>query len=151
MRVEMDKEHSRKGFTLAELLIVVAIIGILVAVSIPIFTAQLHKAAVATDWANLRAYYSEIQADFIATGKYNPEVEKYTVESSTDNYYLDEIHFLDGQTVKIKSGNFMIRAPKNKDGTPTTGGYQIVYWCNKYFTDYETHSRTCYKVFGGNG
>ncbi len=46
---------NEKGFTLAELLIVVAIIGVLVAISIPIFTAQLRKARVATDQANARA------------------------------------------------------------------------------------------------
>ena len=45
---------NRKGFTLAELLIVVAIIGVLVAVSIPIFTAQLDKAKIATNKANMR-------------------------------------------------------------------------------------------------
>lgn len=33
----------KKGFTLAELLIVVAIIAVLVAISIPIFTLQLEK------------------------------------------------------------------------------------------------------------
>ena len=48
-------KNSKKGFTLAELLIVVAIIGVLVAVSIPIFTAQLEKAREATDLANIRA------------------------------------------------------------------------------------------------
>ncbi|WP_130836546.1 prepilin-type N-terminal cleavage/methylation domain-containing protein [Lachnoclostridium sp. Marseille-P6806] len=47
--------ENREGFTLAELLIVVAIIGVLVAVSIPIFTAQLEKAREATDMANMRA------------------------------------------------------------------------------------------------
>ena len=52
----------QKGFTLVELLIVVVIIGILVSISIPIFTAQMHKAEVAADWANLRAYYAEIKA-----------------------------------------------------------------------------------------
>jgi prepilin-type N-terminal cleavage/methylation domain-containing protein len=46
---------NKKGFTLAELLIVVAIIGVLVAISIPIFTAQLEKAREATDLANQRA------------------------------------------------------------------------------------------------
>ena len=51
----LTKIRNRKGFTLAELLIVVAIIGVLVAVSIPIFTAQLRKAKVATDQANARA------------------------------------------------------------------------------------------------
>ena len=38
------KIQKSKGFTVAELLIVVAIIAVLVAVSIPIFTSQLEKA-----------------------------------------------------------------------------------------------------------
>ncbi|MGO4946443.1 type IV pilin protein [Blautia sp. Sow4_E7] len=37
-------KKSRKGFTLAELLIVVAIIAVLVAVAIPVFGSQLEKA-----------------------------------------------------------------------------------------------------------
>lgn len=55
----MTKRH-RKGFTLSELLIVVAIIAVLVAIAIPIFTAQLEKAREATDLANLRAAYAEV-------------------------------------------------------------------------------------------
>ena len=51
--------RENKGFTLAELLIVVAIIAVLVAVSIPIFNAQLEKSREATDLANLRAAKSE--------------------------------------------------------------------------------------------
>ena len=40
-------EKEKRGFTLAELLVVVAIIGVLVAISIPIFTTQLEKAPAA--------------------------------------------------------------------------------------------------------
>jgi type IV pilus assembly protein PilA len=57
----MDK-NNKKGFTLAELLIVVAIIGVLVAISIPIFTSQLEKAREATDAANIRSAYAEVVA-----------------------------------------------------------------------------------------
>ena len=53
---------DQKGFTLAELLIVVAIIGVLVAISIPIFTSQLEKSREATDLANVRSAYAEIMS-----------------------------------------------------------------------------------------
>ena len=48
-------KRNNKGFTLAELLIVVAIIAVLVAISIPIFTSQLEKSRESTDIANMRA------------------------------------------------------------------------------------------------
>ena len=54
--------ENKKGFTLAELLIVVAIIGVLVAISIPIFTSQLDKAKVATATANARGAVAEATA-----------------------------------------------------------------------------------------
>ena len=54
-----------------EMLIVVAIIAVLVAVAIPTFSSQLHKARVATDWANVRSYYAQLQYDFMETGKIN--------------------------------------------------------------------------------
>ena len=55
MKGLLHKKLTKKGFTLAELLIVVAILAILVAVSIPIFTTKLADAKKATDEANLRA------------------------------------------------------------------------------------------------
>ena len=55
-------KENKKGFTLAELLIVVAIIAVLVAISIPIFTAQLEKSKEAVDEANLRSAYAECSA-----------------------------------------------------------------------------------------
>ena len=57
-----------EGFTLAELLIVVAIIAVLVAISIPIFTTQLEKSREATDMSNLRAAYAEVTANYLANG-----------------------------------------------------------------------------------
>ena len=55
----LKKKLNKKGFTLAELLVVVAIIAVLVAISIPIFTTQLEKARQSTDAANCRALYAE--------------------------------------------------------------------------------------------
>lgn len=70
MKKRTDQQQN-EGFTLSELLVVVAIIAVLVAISIPIFTSQLHKAKVATDWANLRALYAEIQVQAAEDGDYS--------------------------------------------------------------------------------
>ena len=56
---------NKKGFTLAELLIVVAIIGVLVAISIPIFSSQLAKAKLATNQANARAAHAAVVAEML--------------------------------------------------------------------------------------
>ena len=59
-------KKNEKGFTLMEMLIVVAIIAVLIAIAIPTFTASLNKAKVATDEANIRAGYASAMAELIA-------------------------------------------------------------------------------------
>ena len=83
----MKMKEDKKGFTLAELLIVVAIIGVLVAVSIPIFTAQLGKAKRATNQANARAAYAAASAaylgdDTVVGGTYTIADGKFTADTA---------------------------------------------------------------------
>lgn len=61
----MKKLNNKKGFTLAELLIVVAIIAVLVAISIPIFSSQLEKARDAVTVSNIRAAYAQAQTAYL--------------------------------------------------------------------------------------
>ena len=70
---------SKKGFTLAELLIVVAIIGVLVGISIPIFSAQLKKSRVATNQANARAAYAAAKSEYLDAGE--GLIVKYVVDT----------------------------------------------------------------------
>ncbi len=67
MKKLIQKIREKKGFTLAELLIVVAIIAVLVAIAIPIFTTQLEKAREQTDAANLRGAYAVAAAAVLDT------------------------------------------------------------------------------------
>ncbi len=60
MRNVLSKKlNNRKGFTLAELLIVVAIIAVLVAIMIPVFGASRANALLAKNAANVRSVYAE--------------------------------------------------------------------------------------------
>lgn len=77
-------KKNKKGFTLAELLIVVAIIGVLVAISIPIFTSQLEKSRDAVSVANMRAAYAEAQTLELTATKDNDTADKATYKKNTD-------------------------------------------------------------------
>ena len=113
------KQTNRKGFTLAELLIVVVIIAVLVAIAIPVFTKQLHNARVATDVANCRAYYAELQVDYMETETKNPAVNIFDF---TDPHYNSKtITLLSGETIQLDGDCYVYF---------TEGyGYRLVYQC----------------------
>lgn len=113
-----------RGFTLMEMLIVVAIIAVLAAVAIPVFNGSLHKAKVAADMANVRAYYAELQTQYITTGKY--------IDIGDDMHlnWRREIKFLDGTTVQMQAGTVSAMLDR-EPGTNEPVGYQVYYECDK--------------------
>lgn len=113
-----------RGFTLMEMLIVVAIIAVLAAIAIPVFNGSLHKAKVAADMANVRAYYAELQTQYITTGKY------IDIGSEPLQSVRRYITFLDGTKVQMQAG--MVSAMLVREqGTNEPVGYQVYYICDK--------------------
>jgi len=58
-------KKNQKGFTLAELLIVIAIIAVMVAVLIPQYVNTLEKARESADLSGIRAAYSEVVNHYV--------------------------------------------------------------------------------------
>lgn len=106
---------NRKGFTLAELLIVVAIIAILVAVAIPIFGSQLEKSREAADLANVRAAYAEVLTE-ANMGIYDKEVTVNLKQKQYDWQSADVIT-IGGISHSVKEGD-----TANWSGKPGAGG-----------------------------
>ncbi|QNL45816.1 prepilin-type N-terminal cleavage/methylation domain-containing protein [Oscillibacter hominis] len=70
------KKRLKKGFTLMEMLIVVAIIAVLAAIAVPSFNASLDTAKKAADDANIRtAYMESVLNDYDSTITGKPKVE----------------------------------------------------------------------------
>jgi len=91
---KFTKKRNQKGFTLVELLIVIAIIGILAAIAIPQFSAYRVRAYNATALSDIKNAYTAGQAyfgdnpsgtvttDLLKTAGYNPT--KFVTVTVTD-------------------------------------------------------------------
>ena len=103
----LKKLQNKKGFTLMEMLIVVAIIAVLVAIAIPVFNGALTKSKEAADVANVRATYAEWQTAMLTENTKAPADKDAFLKgpAGTDTLtlnYLDKVTVADG-TITYKA------------------------------------------------
>lgn len=98
-------KKNNKGFTLAELLVVVAIIAVLVAIAIPVFGSALEKSRDAVSVANMRAAYAQAQIAYL-TGTGDTGVD---YDDSTDG------------TVVVTVSDVAIKSQKSDEWSSLSG------------------------------
>ena len=117
-------KKNEKGFTLMEMLIVVAIIAVLVAIAIPTFKSSLDKAKAATDAANIRAGYASMMLQ-VLEGDLNDNTPTITENTK---YYLQK----DGT---VDTTNTKAYQCQGKTGSTADVAGQSVDWAvNDYIT-----------------
>jgi len=114
------KKRGQKGFTLIELMIVIAIIGILAAIAIPQFTQYRKRAYDASAKADLKSAYTAAQAYY----NDDPSAAALAEANLTSNGYKAST----GVTTTVTSGTISTfgisthHAQGNKTYAITAGG-----------------------------
>ncbi len=122
------KTENKKGFTLAELLVVVAIIAVLIAIAIPIFAAAEEKSREAADIANVRAAYATLAVQYLDEGKADsisvPATQTKagweggsTVDHKLQTMNNGSISEIDITSQKISPGHYVVKI--DEDGKVT--------------------------------
>ena len=153
-----------RGFTVAELMVVVAIIAVLVGVAIPVFSSQAERARESTDAANIRSAYAEVRSSFITDDRtqaasWDDDAEAWVKRvdlTQTANGWASE---------QLKSALDSLCSSAQQTGAPVRNGFakvlcllngtvQIVYSGNVIdsvtASDFLTQQKL-EEIFGGNG
>lgn len=129
--------QQKNGFTLIELMMVIAIVGILAAVAMPSYVEYTKRAKRSSAYSELSAFSARIEKDRIKNGKYPA-----TDASGFKSYKLDSGYYtfaisaradhtftisatalnssLDSKCAVLSLSNTGVKSAKDKDGASST-------------------------------
>jgi len=119
------KKRGYKGFTLVELVVVLVILGVLVALAVPRFTASASKAKETTFCSNVRTIKSQLELYKMTTGNY--PITATTTEnpnSYTFSQFLNDPNYFESTPINPYTGTaFKVNDTGTKVGTATLGEF----------------------------
>ncbi|NLL92132.1 MAG: type II secretion system protein [Ruminococcaceae bacterium] len=134
------KIRNKNGFTLMEILIVVAIIAVLVAIAIPVVTGLKEKARVAADAATMRTAQSAFAIQEMTTGVKPGQRAVYDNISGTFIEWDDYVDAGKWETYKYYGQAYNNDGGRTLGGTPSVGTnghiYVDVFAISDYGSDY---------------
>jgi len=90
---------NKKGFTLIEMLVVIAIIAVLVSIIVPVVGNSTAKAKAATDAANLRSIAATAAIDYLDNSKLDNTYDLPACKS--DSTGAMEIHMVNNEIIAV--------------------------------------------------
>lgn len=103
MKELMKKRQNNKGFSLVELIVVIAIMVVLVAVLAPVFTKYVESSRRATDIQNANSIASAVKTQYVDKGtKFTGEVKEGALPEG-----ITEVQTAKGNTVE-KGASFFV-------------------------------------------
>lgn len=129
---------NKKGFTLIEMLVVIAIIAVLVSIVIPTVTSATTKAAAATNAANLRSFKAELTTAVLAGGELTADADNHQWSNATNTITAPQ-----AKAVTFKNGNANVElkptaeAPVYAGADLVNGAYQVYFQVGetKYYVE----------------
>ena len=130
----MMKKSNKKGFTLVELIVVIAIMAILAAVLVPTVTSKIKDANVSAAISDLNAVASSIQADLISLRSDSSSTT--ILEKQAANAEGEGVKTLKDTTIKFKINDDKVGANCTVTYAADTGEFTITH--KKYPDDVTT-------------
>lgn len=125
----MNRKNNKKGFTIVELVIVIAVIAILAAVLIPTFSGVVEKANESAALQEATNAYKEAYALALADGKITADGKVVKAQNFEFKFAEGENGEITatvekcpgdfGYTVEIKDGAVSVKKPTNSSNEPS--------------------------------
>ena len=120
----MHQGINQKGFTLIELMIVIAVIGVLAAVALPQYQKYIGKSEAASALATLSGLRTNIEAYTLEQGSF-PDTETTPALKNRLGFPSAIIEAIEAEAGVSSAGNIILSFDQVPDASPSVSNYKL--------------------------